>query len=125
PAARPGAPHPALMPVAPRSFSIDPVVPPQSLADLLAPVRAAGLLAAALPDGLDAIQVDRLADDSRDVEPGTLFIARTGDHTDGHLFLDTAVQNGAVAAVVSAEWHRDHAVAQDAGPHADLASTNP
>ncbi len=95
--------------MAPRSFSVDPVVPPQSLADLLAPVSAAGLLAAPPPDGVDTIRIERLADDSRDVEPGTLFIARTGDHTDGHLFLDTAVQNGAVAAVVSAAWHRDKA----------------
>lgn len=109
----------------PRSLSIDPVVPPQSLADLLAPVSAAGLLAAAPPDGLDAIQVDRLADDSRDVAPGTLFIARTGDHTDGHLFLDTAVQHGAVAAIVSAEWHRNQAAARDADSAPDRASTIP
>ena len=107
----------------PRSFSIDPVVPPQPLAGLLAPVSAAGLLAGDLPEGADALRIDHIADDSRAVEPGTLFIAREGEHTDGHLFLDTAVQNGAVAAVVSATWHHAHAAtAADAGSAPSPAS---
>ncbi|HLT48092.1 MAG TPA: UDP-N-acetylmuramoyl-L-alanyl-D-glutamate--2,6-diaminopimelate ligase [Rubricoccaceae bacterium] len=96
---------------APRSFPFEPDVPPAPLAGLLAPLRAAGLLAApdreAIPEEAGSLLIHRLADDSRAVTPGTLFVARSGDHTDGHLFLDTAVQNGAVAAVVSAEWYRD------------------
>ncbi|NNF59659.1 MAG: UDP-N-acetylmuramoyl-L-alanyl-D-glutamate--2,6-diaminopimelate ligase [Rhodothermaceae bacterium] len=107
----------------PRSFSIDPDVPPQPLAGLLAPVRAAGLLVGDLPEDADSITIDHIADDSRVVEPGTLFIAREGEHADGHLFLDTAVQNGAVAAIVSASWHREHAAtAADGASAANRAS---
>ncbi len=38
--------------------------------------------------------------DSRLVAPGTLFFARPGEVTDGHLFVNSAAANGAVAAVV-------------------------
>lgn len=39
--------------------------------------------------------------DSRDVEPGCLFVALKGETTDGHAFLDKAFENGAAAALVS------------------------
>jgi UDP-N-acetylmuramoyl-L-alanyl-D-glutamate--2,6-diaminopimelate ligase len=39
--------------------------------------------------------------DSRQVRPGTLFVAVKGFSTDGHRFVDQAVANGAVAAVVT------------------------
>ena len=45
--------------------------------------------------------------DSRLVSEGSLFFARPGEVTDGHLFVESAVSNGAVAVVV------DHAVAVD------------
>lgn len=90
----------------PSSLLSDFVVPPQPLADLLAPLRAAGLLAADVAEA-DGVVINRLAEDSREVEPGTLFIARKGDHSDGHLFIDKAVQNGAVAAIVDADWLRE------------------
>jgi UDP-N-acetylmuramoyl-tripeptide--D-alanyl-D-alanine ligase len=41
--------------------------------------------------------------DSRDVQPGDLFIALEGDTTDGHRFLDRAFEAGAGAALVSAD----------------------
>jgi UDP-N-acetylmuramoyl-L-alanyl-D-glutamate--2,6-diaminopimelate ligase len=31
------------------------------------------------------------------VKPGTAFIAQRGLHADGHLFIDAAIENGAVA----------------------------
>ncbi|MEE4286817.1 MAG: UDP-N-acetylmuramyl-tripeptide synthetase, partial [Mariniphaga sp.] len=37
--------------------------------------------------------------DSRKVTPGTLFIAQRGIHTDGHRFIEKAIENGAVAVV--------------------------
>jgi UDP-N-acetylmuramoyl-L-alanyl-D-glutamate--2,6-diaminopimelate ligase len=37
--------------------------------------------------------------DSRKVTPGTLFIAQKGLHTDGHQFIQKAIENGAVAIV--------------------------
>ena len=48
------------------------------------------------------IEVDHLANDSRKVGPGGLFVAITGERFDGSLFIDKAVQNGAVAIVCEA-----------------------
>lgn len=41
--------------------------------------------------------------DSRLVSAGSLFVAKPGEITDGHLFIDQAKQNGAVAAIVERE----------------------
>ncbi len=42
-----------------------------------------------------------LAYDSRSIEPGYLFYALDGLHTDGHLFIDEAIARGAVAVIHS------------------------
>ncbi|MGE3537495.1 MAG: UDP-N-acetylmuramoyl-L-alanyl-D-glutamate--2,6-diaminopimelate ligase [Candidatus Tectimicrobiota bacterium] len=44
--------------------------------------------------------VQRLSADSREVEPGTLFVAVRGLQTDGHGFLGAALERGATALVV-------------------------
>ena len=44
--------------------------------------------------------------DSREAEPGSLYVARIGEHADGHGFIAGAAQRGAVAALVT----------QDTGP---------
>jgi UDP-N-acetylmuramoyl-L-alanyl-D-glutamate--2,6-diaminopimelate ligase len=41
--------------------------------------------------------------DSREVKPGTLFVALRGSKTDGHNFLESAVKNGASALLVEDE----------------------
>lgn len=46
-----------------------------------------------------SIQVKSIQSDSRKIEPGDLFIALKGINSDGHLFIDKAVKNGAVAVV--------------------------
>jgi UDP-N-acetylmuramoyl-tripeptide--D-alanyl-D-alanine ligase len=46
--------------------------------------------------------------DSREVEPGHLFIALKGEATDGHRFLDQAFAAGAAGALVSAETPHPH-----------------
>ncbi|MFC6355846.1 UDP-N-acetylmuramoyl-tripeptide--D-alanyl-D-alanine ligase [Luethyella okanaganae] len=38
--------------------------------------------------------------DSRDVEPGDVFVAKPGEFTDGHLFASSAVENGAALLIV-------------------------
>ncbi|WP_084659133.1 UDP-N-acetylmuramoyl-L-alanyl-D-glutamate--2,6-diaminopimelate ligase [Thermogemmatispora onikobensis] len=48
---------------------------------------------------LEQLPVSQLAYDSRRVEPGTLFIAVPGTHTDGRRFLAEAAARGAVAAL--------------------------
>ncbi|WP_129628166.1 UDP-N-acetylmuramoyl-tripeptide--D-alanyl-D-alanine ligase [Candidatus Oscillochloris fontis] len=39
--------------------------------------------------------------DSREVEPGTLFVALAGERTDGHIFLPDVIARGALGALVS------------------------
>ncbi|MFW6280952.1 MAG: UDP-N-acetylmuramoyl-tripeptide--D-alanyl-D-alanine ligase [Halanaerobium sp.] len=41
--------------------------------------------------------------DSREIESGDLFIAIIGENQDGHIFLKSAVENGAAAVIVSRE----------------------
>ena len=57
-----------------------------------------------LPAGAaaDTITIDHLADDSREVGPEGCFVAVRGTSTDGHSFIDKAVQNGAIAIVCEA-----------------------
>jgi UDP-N-acetylmuramoyl-tripeptide--D-alanyl-D-alanine ligase len=50
-------------------------------------------------EGAD-VQVRAVATDSREVGPGTLFVALTGERTDGHRFVDDAFAAGAAAALV-------------------------
>lgn len=45
-------------------------------------------------------EIRYLASDSRQVKPGSLFLAIRGLHSDGHSFLEDAVERGAVAVVV-------------------------
>ncbi len=48
-----------------------------------------------------AFAVSGVTFDSREVGPGDLFIAMTGEATDGHRFLDQAFERGAAGALVS------------------------
>jgi UDP-N-acetylmuramoyl-L-alanyl-D-glutamate--2,6-diaminopimelate ligase len=73
---------------------------PQPLATLVDRLRRAGLLVSADDEGEGT--VDHLAFDSRAIGPGGLFVAIRGEHTDGHLFIDKAVQNGATAIACEA-----------------------
>ncbi|MGA9582956.1 MAG: UDP-N-acetylmuramoyl-tripeptide--D-alanyl-D-alanine ligase [Allosphingosinicella sp.] len=55
-----------------------------------------------------AFEAAGVAFDSREVEPGHLFVAMRGEATDGHLFLDKAFAAGASGAIVSEEIARPH-----------------
>ena len=48
---------------------------------------------------VDDVEITDVCIDSRQVSPGTLFIAVKGTVTDGHLYIGKAVDNGAVAVV--------------------------
>src|SRR3989304_756322 len=43
--------------------------------------------------------------DSRKTEPGGLFFALKGEQTDGHLFVQDAIRNGAAGAIVERTVH--------------------
>jgi len=62
---------------------------------------AEGLLVSS--DGAPDTTFDRLTADSREVGPTDGFVAICGASTDGHLFIDKAVSNGATAIVCEAE----------------------
>ncbi len=51
------------------------------------------------PSELPNLPVSGLAIDNRQIEPGFLFIARTGASVDGHNFIPDAIRRGAVAVV--------------------------
>lgn len=57
--------------------------------------------------------VDAVAFDSREVGPGALFFALTGETTDGHRFLDQAFASGAAGAVVSRATAHPHVLTHD------------
>ncbi len=77
---------------------------PQPLARVLASAAAAGLVA--VPDALADTPVTDVVSDSRAVTPGVLFaaLASDGDGTDGHAFVDAALEAGAVAALVAPDY---------------------
>jgi UDP-N-acetylmuramoyl-L-alanyl-D-glutamate--2,6-diaminopimelate ligase len=57
-----------------------------------------------------AVDVKDIAFDSRKVRKGTLFVAQKGVHVDGHLFIDQAIAQGAVAVICQeqpATLHKD------------------
>ena len=73
-----------------------------SLDALIHRLAHAGLPPQPLLDSSLTPDIDHLAHDSRKVGPNGLFVALRGAQTDGHLFLDKAVQNGAIAILVEA-----------------------
>ncbi len=64
-------------------------------------LQAAGLLMGTW-ESIDNIDIDHVAGDSRKVGPNGLFVAIRGVEVDGHLFIDKAVKNGAIAIVCEA-----------------------
>jgi len=101
--------------------------PPRALADVLAPVAAAGLLAA--PVEADGVTVTGVANDSRDVRPGTLFGALAPDVVGGrhgHTFAAAAAAAGASALLVGTDFAASAASADrdgDAHPGGDSQGT--
>ena len=63
------------------------------LRDLLADLRDAQI------SGPTDIPISAIAYDSRAVQPGSLFVAIKGAHTDGHRYIEQAIARGAVAIV--------------------------
>lgn len=56
-----------------------------------------------------AVKIEAIVYDSRKVKLGTLFVAIKGFKTDGHLFIESAVQNGAAVVVCEAIPVQRHA----------------
>ena len=50
--------------------------------------------------GTDVEVTATVETDSREITPGSLFVARRGETSDGHQYLEAAASRGAVAAIV-------------------------
>ncbi len=57
-----------------------------------------------LPPEWQNVAFSEAVTDSREVEPETLFIALSGERTDGHIFLRDVIARGARGALVAREW---------------------
>ena len=53
------------------------------------------------------IDIKGICDDSREIKPGYLFVAIKGYDTDGHKFIDKAVENGAIAIIVEEDMVKE------------------
>ncbi len=51
--------------------------------------------------GFEHVEITGICHDSRNVQPGNLFVAIAGERVDGHSFLNSAAEAGAAAALVS------------------------
>lgn len=71
-----------------------------TLSEIAAATRGRLIPASASPE----LVVNGLTDtDSRLITPGDIFVAKPGEETDGHLFADAAVDNGAALLIVERE----------------------
>jgi len=70
------------------------------LSTIVARMQTKGLVMEYSPGNTDIY--DQLEFDSREIDPNDCFVAITGHTVDGHLFIDKAVKNGAVAIVYEA-----------------------
>ncbi|MBX3594288.1 UDP-N-acetylmuramoyl-tripeptide--D-alanyl-D-alanine ligase [Sphingomonas sp.] len=81
---------------------------------MTAPLWTSAEIAAATGGTASArFEVEGVAFDSREVGPGALFLALTGETTDGHKFLDQAFASGASGAIVSRETGHPHILVGD------------
>jgi len=65
----------------------------QTLQDILYKVRLQQVI------GSTNVQVSAIEIDSRKVRRGSVFVAINGVHSNGHLFIDSAITSGAVAII--------------------------
>lgn len=58
------------------------------------------------PEALPAVaknEVANITSDSRTVKAGTIFVALSGSHTDGHQYVEKAIESGALAVVIQSD----------------------
>ncbi|OOZ43075.1 UDP-N-acetylmuramoyl-L-alanyl-D-glutamate--2,6-diaminopimelate ligase [Solemya elarraichensis gill symbiont] len=78
-----------------------------------------------LPQEMAQLTVTSVTQDSREVKPGSLFIARAGLRSHGLDYLDTVVSQGAIAIVVEIDERWDAERIEDAASQSMTASAIP
>lgn len=74
----------------------------------LADAISARIIGTANQDANDNLEAKRINTDTRNIEPGDVFLALRGDRFDGHLYLKQAQEKGAVAAIVDEKYVSSH-----------------
>lgn len=73
----------------------------QNLFNAPSSTRTAG---AVLAPEVSTLTIEKVTYDSREVSPGTLFVALPGETSDGHLYISQALAKGASACLVRRSW---------------------
>jgi len=74
-----------------------------NLAELIKHLPDATLETPALSDALNQAVATEVTSDSRQVKPGSIFVALGGSRSDGHQFLDSAASQGAALLVIETQ----------------------
>jgi UDP-N-acetylmuramoyl-tripeptide--D-alanyl-D-alanine ligase len=64
------------------------------------------MIGAELRDDVKPIKITGVSTDTRTIQAGNLFVPLVGEHYDGHEYIQTAHQQGAIAVL----WQRDHSI---------------
>ena len=56
----------------------------------------------------DSTTVIGITTDTRSIKPGEVFLALQGEHFDGHNFVEQAINQGAIAAIVTKDFAQNH-----------------
>lgn len=72
--------------------------------DLMSLEVLAELMNGVLHNSVKGLKVENVSIDSRRIGSRSIFFALQGSKTNGHIYLDQAFANGAIAAVVSRKW---------------------
>lgn len=62
---------------------------------------------------LESTLITSASTDSRKIEPSSLFVAIKGEYFDGHAFISSALENGAILALASADWEGWNTLSDD------------
>ena len=63
-----------------------------------------------IPSELSQVEISSIDDDSRKIVPGSLFVAVKGFETDGHIFVEQAMERGAAAVLAEHPVSGDHRI---------------
>lgn len=81
------------------------------MSNLLTLGQVAKILAINSPfycDFNDPTTVIGITTDTRSIQPGEVFLALQGEHFDGHNFVEQAINQGAIAAIVTTDFAQNH-----------------
>lgn len=63
----------------------------------------------AVASPISTLTFEKVVYDSREVSPGSLFVALPGETSDGHLYISSALANGAASCLVRRDWAEQQA----------------